>query len=148
MLLFCFCQKSFTACADTLHTFHSLIHKFSPFLLLFCFVFLNDLAAKLREACFDPGNVMNGTRIGADYKLGSMVTFNCESGYLLQGYSTLTCVMGSSKRPEWDRAKPSCQGERRRLCVRRTAACRSRLPSSCVTQYLILCDSATELSKK
>lgn len=90
---------------------------------------------------------MNGTRIGADYKLGSMVTFNCEAGYLLQGYSTLTCVMGSSKRPEWDRAKPSCQGERRRWCVSRMAW-RSRLRSSCGAQYLILCDSATQLGKK
>uniref|UniRef100_A0A673CRR4 CUB and Sushi multiple domains 3a n=1 Tax=Sphaeramia orbicularis TaxID=375764 RepID=A0A673CRR4_9TELE len=68
-----------------------------------------EYKAKLREACFDPGNVMNGTRMGSDYKLGSMVTFHCEAGYLLQGYSTLTCVMGNSKRPEWDRAKPSCQ---------------------------------------
>uniref|UniRef100_A0A668AKV0 CUB and Sushi multiple domains 3 n=1 Tax=Myripristis murdjan TaxID=586833 RepID=A0A668AKV0_9TELE len=68
-----------------------------------------EYKAKLREACFDPGNVMNGTRMGADYKLGSMVTFHCEAGYLLQGYSTLTCIMGNSKRPEWDRAKPSCQ---------------------------------------
>lgn len=64
---------------------------------------------------------MNGTRMGLDYKLGSMVTFNCEAGYLLQGYSTLTCVMGSSKRPEWDRAKPSCQGERQRFYVNRMA---------------------------
>uniref|UniRef100_A0A8C6NQD4 CUB and Sushi multiple domains 3 n=1 Tax=Nothobranchius furzeri TaxID=105023 RepID=A0A8C6NQD4_NOTFU len=68
-----------------------------------------EYKAKLREACFDPGNVMNGTRLGADYKLGSMVTFHCEAGYLLQGHSTLTCVMGNSKRPEWDRAKPTCQ---------------------------------------
>ncbi|KAM7420375.1 hypothetical protein PAMA_014883 [Pampus argenteus] len=68
-----------------------------------------EYKAKLREACFDPGNVMNGTRMGTDYKLGSMVTFHCEAGYLLQGYSTLTCVMGNSKRPEWDRVKPSCQ---------------------------------------
>lgn len=95
--------------------FESLIPKFLSL----------SLAAKLREACFDPGNVMNGTRIGTDYKLGSMVTFNCEAGYLLQGYSTLTCVMGSSKRPEWDRAKPSCQGEWRSLCVRRMA-CRRK----------------------
>ncbi|XP_029694158.1 CUB and sushi domain-containing protein 3-like isoform X4 [Takifugu rubripes] len=68
-----------------------------------------EYKAKLREACFDPGNLMNGTRMGTDYKLGSMVTFHCEAGYLLQGYSTLKCVMGSSRRPEWDRAKPSCQ---------------------------------------
>ncbi|KAJ8013388.1 hypothetical protein DPEC_G00052750 [Dallia pectoralis] len=68
-----------------------------------------EYKAKLREACFDPGNIMNGTRLGNDYKLASMVTFNCEAGYLLQGHSTLTCIMGNSKRPEWDQAKPSCQ---------------------------------------
>ncbi|XP_034142652.1 CUB and sushi domain-containing protein 3 [Esox lucius] len=68
-----------------------------------------EYKAKLREACFDPGSVMNGTRLGSDYKLASTVTFSCEAGYLLQGHSTLTCIMGNSKRPEWDRAKPSCQ---------------------------------------
>lgn len=119
-------QNNFAAFAPTLRMFRSLIPTFWSL----------SLAAKLREACFDPGNVMNGTRIGTDYKLGSMVTFNCEAGYLLQGYSSLTCVMGSSKRPEWDRAKPSCQGERRRLCVRRVAW-KSRLHSSSVAQYIL-----------
>lgn len=88
-------------------------NSFSTHVIVLKAVFFS-LAAKLREACFDPGNVMNGSRMGTDYKLGSMVTFHCEAGYLLQGYSTLTCVMGNSKRPEWDRAKPSCQGERQR----------------------------------
>lgn len=64
---------------------------------------------------------MNGTRMGTDYKLGSMVTFHCEAGYLLQGYSTLKCVMGSSRRPEWDRAKPSCQGKRQQCYVNRSS---------------------------
>lgn len=41
-------------------------------------------AAKLRESCFDPGVVLNGTRLGSDYKLGSTVTFYCEAGYVLQ----------------------------------------------------------------
>ncbi|CAB1315644.1 unnamed protein product, partial [Coregonus sp. 'balchen'] len=41
-----------------------------------------EYKAKLREACFDPGNVMNGTRLGNDYKLGSTVTFSCEAGYV------------------------------------------------------------------
>uniref|UniRef100_A0A8B9KNH1 CUB and Sushi multiple domains 3a n=1 Tax=Astyanax mexicanus TaxID=7994 RepID=A0A8B9KNH1_ASTMX len=68
-----------------------------------------EYKAKLREACFDPGSVMNGTRLGTDYKLGSTVTFHCEPGYQLQGYSTLTCVMGQNNRPEWNRALPSCQ---------------------------------------
>ncbi|XP_058232392.1 CUB and sushi domain-containing protein 3 isoform X1 [Hemibagrus wyckioides] len=68
-----------------------------------------EYKAKLREACFDPGTVMNGSRLGSDYKLGSSLTFHCEPGYQLQGYSTLTCVMGNTNRPEWNRVLPSCQ---------------------------------------
>uniref|UniRef100_A0A5F9CUY6 CUB and sushi domain-containing protein 3 n=1 Tax=Oryctolagus cuniculus TaxID=9986 RepID=A0A5F9CUY6_RABIT len=64
--------------------------------------------AKLRESCFDPGNIMNGTRLGMDYKLGSTVTYYCDAGYVLQGYSTLTCIMGDDGRPGWNRALPSC----------------------------------------
>ncbi|XP_056125886.1 CUB and sushi domain-containing protein 3 isoform X4 [Rhinichthys klamathensis goyatoka] len=68
-----------------------------------------EYKAKLREACFDPGSVMNGTRLGGDYKLGSTVTFHCDPGYQLTGYSSLTCVMGGTNRPEWNRALPSCR---------------------------------------
>uniref|UniRef100_A0A8C2HQA1 CUB and Sushi multiple domains 3a n=1 Tax=Cyprinus carpio TaxID=7962 RepID=A0A8C2HQA1_CYPCA len=68
-----------------------------------------EYKAKLRESCFDPGNVMNGTRLGSDYKLGSTVTFYCEAGYVLQGYSTLTGIMGDDGRPGWNRGLPSCQ---------------------------------------
>ncbi|XP_034615478.1 CUB and sushi domain-containing protein 3 [Trachemys scripta elegans] len=67
-----------------------------------------EYKAKLRESCFDPGNVMNGTRLGMDYKLGSTVTYYCDAGYVLQGYSTLTCIMGDDGRPGWNRALPSC----------------------------------------
>lgn len=102
------------------------------------------LAAKLREACFDPGNVMNGTRMGNDYKLGSMVTFHCEAGYLLQGYSTLTCVMGNSKRPEWDRTKPSCQGENHHFYNKWRPEWR-KTALQLWAQYFILCGAATVL---
>ncbi|XP_059839979.1 CUB and sushi domain-containing protein 3 [Hypanus sabinus] len=67
-----------------------------------------EYKAKLRESCFDPGNVMNSTRLGSDFKLGSTVTYYCNAGYVLQGYSTLTCIMGDDGRPGWNRALPSC----------------------------------------
>ncbi|XP_017913579.1 PREDICTED: CUB and sushi domain-containing protein 3-like [Capra hircus] len=67
-----------------------------------------EYKAKLRESCFDPGNIMNGTRLGMDYKLGSTVTYYCDAGYILQGYSTLTCIMGDDGRPGWNRVLPSC----------------------------------------
>lgn len=66
---------------------------------------------KPREACFDPGNLMNGTRLGMDYKLGSTVTYQCESGYTIAGPSTLICILGSDGKPVWDKPLPTCKGE-------------------------------------
>ncbi|TRY64583.1 hypothetical protein DNTS_003138 [Danionella cerebrum] len=82
-----------------------------------------EYKAKLREACFDPGSVMNGTRLGADYKLGSTVTFHCDPGYQLLGYSSLTCIMGNTNRPEWNRALPSCQENNSRCALDSVQVC-------------------------
>lgn len=76
--------------------------------VLFLFVFL--FTEKPREACFDPGNIMNGTRLGMDYKLGSTVTYQCDSGYTIAGTLTLTCIMGADGKPVWDKALPTCKG--------------------------------------
>ena len=72
-------------------------------------------AEKPREACFDPGNIMNGSRTGYDYKLGSQVSYNCHHGYTIVGEDTITCVMGNDGKPVWDRALPSCKGKRQIL---------------------------------
>lgn len=76
-------------------------HKFSPF-----------VTEKPREACFDPGNIMNASRTGYDYKLGSQVSYNCHHGYTTVGGDTITCVMGNDGKPVWDKALPSCKGRR------------------------------------
>ncbi|KAL2083424.1 hypothetical protein ACEWY4_021197 [Coilia grayii] len=52
---------------------------------------------------------MNGTRVGMDYKLGSTVTYYCDSGYTLVGPATLACVMGADGKPVWDKALPTCK---------------------------------------
>lgn len=67
-------------------------------------------AEKPREACFDPGNIMNGTRIGADFKLGSTVTYQCDAGYKIVDPSSITCVIGADGKPSWDGVLPSCSG--------------------------------------
>ncbi|CAG5854549.1 unnamed protein product [Menidia menidia] len=64
---------------------------------------------KPREACFDPGNVMNASRTGYDYKLGSQVSYSCHHGYTILGDDTITCVMGQDGKPVWDKALPSCK---------------------------------------
>ena len=65
---------------------------------------------KPREACFDPGNIMNGTRIGTDFKLGSTITYQCDSGYKIADPSSITCVIGADGKPAWNRVLPSCNG--------------------------------------
>lgn len=64
-----------------------------------------------RESCFEPGLVRNGTRVGADLKLGSTVTYHCDSGYTLEGDPTLTCIMGGDGKPSWNKPKPICIGK-------------------------------------
>lgn len=64
-----------------------------------------------RESCFEPGLVRNGTRVGTDLKLGSTVTYHCDSGYTLEGDATLTCIMGGDGKPSWNRPKPICIGK-------------------------------------
>lgn len=53
---------------------------------------------------------MNGTRIGTDFKLGSTITYQCDSGYKIIEPSTITCVIGTDGKPAWNRALPSCNG--------------------------------------
>lgn len=53
---------------------------------------------------------MNGTRIGTDFKLGSTITYQCDSGYKIIDPSTITCVIGTDGKPAWNRALPSCNG--------------------------------------
>lgn len=64
-----------------------------------------------RESCFEPGLVRNGTRVGTELKLGSTVTYRCDSGYTLEGDPTLTCIMGEDGKPSWNKPKPICIGK-------------------------------------
>ncbi|KAJ8268254.1 hypothetical protein COCON_G00134260 [Conger conger] len=61
-----------------------------------------------RESCFEPGPVQNGTRVGTDLKLGSTITFYCDSGYIIEGDATLTCIMGGDGKPSWNKPRPTC----------------------------------------
>nr|XP_043886771.1 CUB and sushi domain-containing protein 1-like [Solea senegalensis] len=71
--------------------------------------FAIEYREKPREACFDPGNIMNASRTGYDYRLGSQVSYNCHHGYTTVGGDTITCVMGHDGKPVWDKALPSCK---------------------------------------
>ncbi|TSN48501.1 CUB and sushi domain-containing protein 1 [Bagarius yarrelli] len=88
---------------------HSLFLAFRSDASLGMSGFAIEYKEKPREACFDPGNIMNGTRLGFDYKLGSTVTYECNSGYTTAGPATLTCVIGADGKPVWDKALPTCK---------------------------------------
>lgn len=70
-----------------------------------------------RESCFDPGLIKNGTRAGSELKLGSTITYYCGSGYVIDGVSTLTCIMGGDGKPVWNKPRPTCTGEQGRVEV-------------------------------
>ncbi|XP_023687916.2 CUB and sushi domain-containing protein 2 isoform X1 [Paramormyrops kingsleyae] len=61
-----------------------------------------------RESCFEPGPIRNGTRVGTELKLGSTITFHCDSGYTINGDTTLTCIMGGDSKPTWNKPRPTC----------------------------------------
>uniref|UniRef100_A0AAV2LT87 CUB and Sushi multiple domains 1 n=1 Tax=Knipowitschia caucasica TaxID=637954 RepID=A0AAV2LT87_KNICA len=71
--------------------------------------FAIEFREKPREACFDPGNIMNASRTGYDYKLGSQVSYQCHHGYTTVGGDTITCIMGNDGKPIWDKPLPSCK---------------------------------------
>lgn len=88
--------------------------RWRPMLVPFCRWFSAVLPLSTenpRESCFEPGLVRNGTRVGADLKLGSTVTYHCDSGYTLEGDPTLTCIMGGDSKPSWNKPKPICTGK-------------------------------------
>ncbi|XP_075718053.1 CUB and sushi domain-containing protein 1 [Rhinoderma darwinii] len=70
--------------------------------------FAIEYKEKPREACFDPGNIMNGTRIGTDFKLGSTVTYQCDPGYKIIDPATISCVISTDGKPAWNKSLPSC----------------------------------------
>ncbi|XP_069583000.1 CUB and sushi domain-containing protein 1 [Ranitomeya imitator] len=70
--------------------------------------FAIEYKEKPREACFDPGNIMNGSRIGTDFKLGSTVAYQCDAGYKIIDPANISCVIGTDGKPAWNKSLPSC----------------------------------------
>ena len=54
--------------------------------------------------CGDPGTPRNGIKIGNSYNVGSVVSYECNSGYELVGSSTIICSFDGF----WTGSVPSC----------------------------------------
>ncbi|CAH1231077.1 CSMD2 [Branchiostoma lanceolatum] len=65
------------------------------------------------QLCHDPAFLHYGTYTPRThhYFVGSVVTFSCDSGYMLKGNTTLVCIMGDSRlaKPRWSNAYPTCE---------------------------------------
>ncbi|XP_078598815.1 seizure protein 6 homolog isoform X2 [Branchiostoma floridae x Branchiostoma japonicum] len=65
------------------------------------------------QLCHDPAFLHYGTYTPKThhYFVGSVVTFSCNSGYVLKGNKTLVCLMGDSRvaTPRWSNAYPTCE---------------------------------------
>nr|XP_032817255.1 CUB and sushi domain-containing protein 3-like isoform X3 [Petromyzon marinus] len=59
------------------------------------------------SSCPDPNPFRNGLVMGAEYTVGSSVSFRCLPGYTLVGHPILSCRHGRSR--NWDHPIPTCQ---------------------------------------
>ena len=57
-------------------------------------------------SCKDPGNPLNGRKLGDDFRHKKTVSFTCQKNYVLEGARTVTCLNG-----QWSAKMPICQGE-------------------------------------
>ena len=56
--------------------------------------------------CKDPGNPLNGRKVGHDFRHKKTVSFTCQKNYALEGARTVTCSNG-----QWSAKRPLCLGE-------------------------------------
>ncbi|XP_019620153.1 PREDICTED: CUB and sushi domain-containing protein 1-like [Branchiostoma belcheri] len=65
------------------------------------------------QLCHDPAFLHYGSYDPKThhYRVGSVVTFSCDPGYVLKGSKNLTCLMGNSRvsTPRWSNAYPTCE---------------------------------------
>ena len=53
-----------------------------------------------------------GRRIGSEFSAGSIVRFECNPGYLLQGSAAVRCRAVPNALAQWNDTIPSCVGKR------------------------------------
>lgn len=57
-----------------------------------------------------------GRRIGSEFSAGSIVRFECNPGYLLQGSTAIRCQAVPNALAQWNDTIPSCVGKCARGC--------------------------------
>ena len=93
-----------------------------------CMVYGTDLATSHCPAVAAPshGFLSQGTN---PRSFGTVVTFGCKPGYVLQGSSSAKCLGDGS----WSSPAPKCTGK---WCLRLTVLCSSNLSDECDTSLM------------
>ena len=78
---------------------------------------LLSVAVLPSHTCGTPGVIPNGVIHGARYNMGDKIRYSCESGFVLEGHSILTCIVSHGSGAQWDFPSPFCRGTH---CTART----------------------------
>ncbi|CAG05694.1 unnamed protein product [Tetraodon nigroviridis] len=63
------------------------------------------------HTCGTPGLIPNGVSHGSRYNIGDKIRYSCESGFVLEGHSILTCIVSPGSGAQWDFPSPFCRAE-------------------------------------
>lgn len=64
------------------------------------------------HTCGTPGLIPNGVIHGSRYNMGDKIRYSCESGFVLEGHSILTCIVSPGSGAQWDFPSPFCRGKK------------------------------------
>lgn len=82
-----------------------------PVMVTVLSVFLDFLVLP-SHTCGTPGLIPNGVSHGSRYNIGDKIRYSCESGFVLEGHSILTCIVSPGSGAQWDFPSPFCRGKR------------------------------------
>lgn len=71
-----------------------------------------DFSVLPSHTCGTPGLIPNGVSHGSRYNIGDKIRYSCESGFVLEGHSILTCIVSPGSGAQWDFPSPFCRGKR------------------------------------
>lgn len=64
------------------------------------------------HTCGNPGEIPKGILHGTRFNIGDKIRYNCIAGYILEGHSTLTCIVSPGNGASWDFPSPFCRGKK------------------------------------
>lgn len=73
--------------------------------------FLLSVSVLPSHTCGTPGVIPNGVIHGSRYNMGDKIRYSCESGFVLEGHSILTCIVSPGSGAQWDFPSPFCRGK-------------------------------------